>query len=75
MIHVSFYRKPLLDGMPRKALINQCTNHGAWYQDLVGKIVLIELIDSEGYWGREGGEYNCINVIRVEDATLLPLEN
>ncbi len=75
MIHISLPRAPRLDGGPRKVRVDRCTNSGAWYADKVGQIVPIEFIDSEGYWGREGGTYNCINVIRKSDATLLTLEN
>lgn len=75
MIHISLPRPPRLDGGPRKARILRCSDRGYWYRDLVGHIVPIEFQDSEGYWAREGGEYNCINVIRKQDADLLPLEN
>lgn len=75
MIRISLPRSPRLDGGPCKVLINQCSSHGAWYQDRVGQTILCEFVDSEGYWAREGGTFNCINVIRPEDATLLPLEN
>lgn len=75
MIRIGLPRSPRLDGGPRKVRIHRCSYHGAWYRNLVGYIVPIEFTDSEGHWAREGGEYNCINVIRHEDATLEPLEN
>lgn len=75
MIHVSLPRPPRLDSGPRKVRIERCTNNGAWYAARIGQVVPIESIDDEGYWGREGGTFNCINVIRKCDATLLPLEN
>lgn len=74
MIRVSLPRPPRLDGGIRKATIHRCSG-SYWYADKIGETVLVEFVDSEGYWAREGGEYNCINVIRKEDATLLPLEN
>jgi len=61
--------------MPRRVQIERCSDASFWYRDLVGKVVMIEAADSCGYWAREGGEFNCINVIKHEDATLLPLEN
>jgi hypothetical protein len=74
MIHVSFPRPHRLGQPIRKAKIERCSNNG-WYRDKIGEVVIIEFIDSDGYWSREGGQFNCINVIRKEDATLLPLEN
>lgn len=41
----------------------------------MGQTILCEFIDGEGYWAREGGVYNCINVIKKEDAELLEQEN
>lgn len=74
MIHISLPRPHRLGQPIRKATINSCPP-GWWYADKVGQTVIIEFIDSDGYWSREGGIYNCINKIRPEDATLLPLEN
>lgn len=75
MIKIGIPQPPRLDGMPRKIKINKCSDSSYWYKDLVGKVIMIERIDGYGYWGREGGIYNCINFVRFEDATLLPLEN
>lgn len=76
MIHVSLPRPPRLGQPIRKATINKCSSPSAWYRDLVGETVIVEFIDSQGYWSRErDGVYNCINWIRPEDATLHPLEN
>lgn len=75
MIHISLPRPPRLDGGPRQVRITQCSDPMYWYQDRVGQTILCEFVDSEGYWAREGGVFNAINVIRPEDATLLPLEN
>ena len=75
MIHISLPRPPRLDGGPRKVHITRCSNPGYWYQAKVGQTILCEFVDREGYWAREGGTFNCINVIRPEDATLLSLEN
>lgn len=72
---VSLPRKPRLDTCPRQARIDRCSDPHYWYADRVGRVVTIEFIDSEGYWSREGGIYNAINVIRAKDATLLPLQN
>jgi hypothetical protein len=74
MIRVSIPRPPRLDTCPRLAVIERCSGN-YWYADKVGQTVEIEFIDDEGYWSREGGYYNCINVIRRSDARLLPLEN
>lgn len=74
-IHISFPRPHRLGQPLRKAKIERCSDSGYWYADKVGQTVVVEFIDNEGYWSREGGIYNCINVIRKQDATLLPLEN
>ncbi len=75
MIHISLPRPPRLDGGPRRVRIDRCSRNGSWYADRIGQTVLCEFIDNDGYWAREGGVYNCINVIRKEDAELLPLQN
>jgi len=46
----------------------------AWYAGKVGEIVDAERTDNYGYWAREGGDFNCINYIKYEDAILLPNE-
>lgn len=38
-----------------------------WYKNLVGQSIQIEAMDLDGMWAREGGAYNCLNVIRPED--------
>jgi hypothetical protein len=73
-LHISLPRAPRLDTCPRKAVIERCSGT-YWYRDMVGQTITVEFIDSDGLWAREGGTYNCINVIRREDASLLPLEN
>ncbi len=73
-VHISLPRPPRLDTCPRKAVIERCSG-SFWYRDMVGQTVTVEFIDSEGLWAREGGTYNCINVIRKEDARLVDLEN
>lgn len=74
-IKVSLPRRPRLDTCPRKAVITGLSRSGMWYRDKVGETVTVELIDDEGYWAREGGTYDAINVIYKQDARLLPLEN
>lgn len=74
-IKISLPRRPRLDTCPRKAVIERCSRSGVWYQDKVGETVTVEMIDDEGFWVREGGTYNAINVIYKQDARLLPLEN
>lgn len=75
MIHIGLPRQPSLSRVPRKVRIDKCSHPRFWYCGKVGETVVSEFQDNDGYWAREGGEYNCINVIRREDATLLPLEN
>lgn len=72
---ISFPRRPKVDGYPCWARIEQCTLPGAWYANRVGQNILIEFSDAEGHWAREGGVYNAINIIRHEDARILPFEN
>lgn len=74
-LHISIPHRPRLDTCPRKAVIERCSRNGMWYQDRVGELITVEFIDSEGYWAREGGTYNAINVIYKADARLLPLCN
>lgn len=74
-IRISTPRSPRVDGFPCWAVIERCTLSGAWYEKRVGHNILIESVDSGGYWAREGGEYNAINIIRHSDARLLPFEN
>lgn len=75
MIRISLPRPLRLDTCPRKARIDKCSDPSWWYASRVGQVVDIEMIDAEGFWSREGGIYNCINKIKPEDATLLPLQN
>lgn len=75
MIHIGIPQPARLDGMPRRVRIDRCSDRSFWYADRIGQIVVVERNDGYGYWAREGGIYNCINVIKHEDATLLPLEN
>lgn len=75
MIKVCLPRRPSLNGGPRKVYIARCSSPSYWYKNLVGQTILCEFIDREGYWAREGGIFNCINVIKREDAKLLDLEN
>ena len=74
-IHVSLPHRPRLDTCPRLAIIERCSRAGSWYASRVGQTVEVEMIDGDGYWAREGGTYNCINVIDKRDARLLPLAN
>lgn len=63
-----------------KIRINQCPN-GEWYRDRIGQILSVyrwELCRHPGqgipenvYWCREGGAYNCMNYVRVSDATVV----
>jgi hypothetical protein len=71
---VSFPRPQRLEA-PIRVRIDKCSHAQAWYTGRVGEIVNVEFEDGEGYWAREGGVYNAINVIRKGDATLLPLNN
>jgi hypothetical protein len=75
MIHIQFLHAPQLYGMPRRARIDRCSDKSFWYADRVGQVVIIERIDGYGYWSREGGEFNCINYIKPEDATILPYDS
>lgn len=65
-------------GLPKdpqgRIRIKSCQSSSYWYAGLVGQVVPFERVDGYGYWAREGGIYNCINVIKHEDATLLPPE-
>lgn len=74
MIRISLPSPARLDGGPRKVRVLGCPR-SYWYRNLVGQVVLCEFVDSEGCWAREGGVYNCINIIRWEDVELLELEN
>lgn len=47
--------------------IERCSDPMMWYASKVGQDVLIERVDRNGLWAREGGEYNAINIIRFSD--------
>lgn len=67
--HIGLGKHPALAAQPRRTiLVKRCTSPGAWYERLVGQEVECEFVDHEGYWAREGGIYNCINKIKLEDA-------
>jgi hypothetical protein len=74
MIHVSF-PAPFHLGFPLKARIDRCSGGDWWYAGRVGEVISIERETSDGYWAREGGTYNAINIIRKGDVTLLPRDN
>ncbi len=74
MIRCSLERPEHVPGRtngPIRIRVKRCTNPGAWYEERIGEEVVAEFMDSEGYWAREGGIYNCINVLRKEDVTVL----
>lgn len=66
---------------PIQIRIDKCSNPGSWYANRVGQILPVERfeinkdssqgLDGDVYWCREGGEFNCLNIIRKEDATLI----
>jgi hypothetical protein len=56
--------------VPRAVMILRCFDSLAWYAKKIGQTLPIEYEDSCGYWAREGGTYNAINIIRKTDATL-----
>ena len=47
--------------------IERCSDPMMWYASKVGQDILIERVDREGLWAREGGEYNAINIVRFAD--------
>ena len=50
-------------------ITNKGNNH--WYSNRIGEVFDVEYITSEGYWCREGGFWNCLNVVRVVDCEVL----
>jgi hypothetical protein len=60
---------------PREARVLRCSISGGWYRKHIGKLILIERGDHQGFWAREGGQYNAINIVRREDVFLTPLPN
>jgi len=47
--------------------IERCSDPMMWYATKVGQDILIERVDRDGLWAREGGAYNAINIIRFSD--------
>ena len=65
--HEWFHKaQSLLDDQLRVKIL-RCSDPSMWYKNLVGQSIQIEAMDLDGMWAREGGAYNCLNVIRPED--------
>jgi uncharacterized protein YbaR (Trm112 family) len=65
--HVTESHEPRIRGK-----ILKCSDPLAWYAGRVGEIISVERTDNYGHWGREGGDFNCINYIKHHDMELLP---
>lgn len=51
--------------------IIKCSDSMMWYRDMIGKIVLIERETPDWYWAREGGSFNCLNIIQKSDVEII----
>lgn len=51
---------------PLRLRIIRCPDPSMWYANMVGKVVLCEMLDVDGWWAREPEGH--INVIKFEDA-------
>lgn len=46
-----------------------------WYSDRQGEVFNVEYVTEQGYWCREGGTWNCLNVVNKDDAEVYNTEN
>lgn len=54
-----------------KIKVIKCHNPILWYSKHVGEEFNVEFIDDKAYWSRErDGQFNCLNWIAKEDATV-----
>lgn len=56
-----------------KIKIVDCRDSRLWYADKVGQILNVEKTNASTgeYWCREGGPWNCLNVVYEQDAELV----
>lgn len=53
-----------------KIKVLKCNDHLLWYAKRIGEEFKIEFIEDKAYWAREGGQFNALNWIKKEDATI-----
>lgn len=41
-----------------------------WYRDRIGEEFQVYYVEDKAYWTREGGQYNALNWVYKEDATI-----
>lgn len=55
----------------QNAKIIKCSDPLYWYNSLIGQIVHIERETVDHYWAREGGNWNCLNILYKEDVEII----
>ena len=41
-----------------------------WYRNRIGEEFQVYYIEDKAYWTREGGQFNALNWVHKEDATI-----
>lgn len=54
-----------------KVRIVSCKDSLFWYSKKIGEIIEIERETIDWYWAREGGSFNCLNIVDKNDVKLL----
>lgn len=54
-----------------KIEITHCNDPSMWYYDRIGEVFKVERKDPDQYWCREGGPWNCINIVKTADAIIV----
>ncbi len=53
-----------------KIKVLKCNDSLLWYSKRIGEEFEVHFIDDKAYWSREGGQFNALNWIKKEDATI-----
>lgn len=54
-----------------KARIISCKDNLFWYSKKIGEIIEIERETFDWYWAREGGSFNCLNIVDKADVEII----
>lgn len=54
-----------------KGKIISCKDKMLWYAPLVNSVIEIERETTSNYWAREGGNWNCLNILYKEDVEII----
>lgn len=54
-----------------KVKIIKCSDNMMWYRDKVGQVIQVERETVDWYWAREGGSFNCLNIVDKADVEIV----